>query len=245
MTTIAIPVFRRCVTRVAACLVLVLEMGDFRRELCLIASSMTVPAGRPVFHFFLGTVHPAISVKLPLIVAVHAHHPLFVVDIRTTAILTDEFRVNPAAVAEGAGLSFISFHKPMTLDETNAYPADRGRLHVAVATGGMTDPAGLLEDLFIEDFRFCLGKSFNYTVPLANRRIVERFLICGNNLPVAFLAHLKIGGRPLFHIPMSQILILLGIVTLVTIGAPLLKMLVLCDQFLVNQETLVIFFRLN
>jgi hypothetical protein len=44
---------------------------------------------------------------------------------------------------------------------------------------------------------------------------------------------------------MGQILILLRIVTLVTVGASLLEMLVLCNQFLVYQKTLVIFFRLN
>jgi hypothetical protein len=69
-------------------------------------------------------VHLAVSVKLSLIVTVHAHHAFFIMDVYTTAILTDEFGVNPAAVAEGAGLPFISFHKPMTLDETNTYPAD-------------------------------------------------------------------------------------------------------------------------
>jgi hypothetical protein len=109
----------------------------------------------------------------------------------------------------------------------------------------MTDPAGLLKDFFIKDFRFRLGESFNYTVPLADRRIVKRFLVCGDNLPVTFLADLKITGRPFLHIPMGQILILLRIVTLVTVGASLLEMLVLCNQFLVNQKAFVIFFRLN
>jgi hypothetical protein len=44
---------------------------------------------------------------------------------------------------------------------------------------------------------------------------------------------------------MGQIFILLCIITLVAIGASLLEMLVLRNQFLVYQETLVIFFRLN
>ena len=116
---------------------------------------------------------------------------------------------------------------------------------MAVAAGGMAGPAGLLNDFFIKDFRFRLRESFNYTVPLADRRIVKRFLVCGDNLPVTFLADLKITGRPFFHIPMGQIFILLRIVTLVTVSASLLEMLVLCNQFLVYQKTLVIFFRLN
>jgi hypothetical protein len=44
---------------------------------------------------------------------------------------------------------------------------------------------------------------------------------------------------------MGQILILLCIVTFVTIGTAFLEMFVLCDQFLVYQKTLVVFFRLN
>jgi hypothetical protein len=44
---------------------------------------------------------------------------------------------------------------------------------------------------------------------------------------------------------MGQIFILLCIVTLVTIGASLLEMFVLCNQFLVYQKAFVIFFRLN
>jgi hypothetical protein len=76
-------------------------------------------------------------------------------DIRTAAIFTGKFRVDPAAVTEGTCLSFIFLHKTVPLDETYTDPADLRGLHMTITAGSVTNPAGLFKNIFVKDLGFC------------------------------------------------------------------------------------------
>jgi hypothetical protein len=90
--------------------------------------------------------------------AVHADHALLVMDIRTSAIFSSEFRIDPSSMAKGACLSLVPLHEPVAFDQTKVNSADHRTLDVAVPTGRMAAPAGFLKDLLVENLQFVLGE---------------------------------------------------------------------------------------
>jgi len=88
--------------------------------------------------------------KFILLVAIQAGHPLLIMDISRAAILSGEFRINPASMAYGTGFSVVPGNELVVLDKPGADTADFGGFHMAISARGMTAPARLLENLFIE-----------------------------------------------------------------------------------------------
>ena len=88
--------------------------------------------------------------KFSLLVAIEAGHPLLIMNIGCTTVLSREFRVNPASVAYGTGLSVIPGDELVILDKTRTDSAHLRGFHVTIAARGVTAPAGLLKYLFVE-----------------------------------------------------------------------------------------------
>lgn len=108
-------------------------VGCFRNELLFIALLVAVDALRPVFHVLLGSIISPVAVHLRLLVAIHAGNALLVMGVRAAPVLACVFRVNPSAVAEGAGLALVPADEFVALDQPDADAGDRRSLDVAVA----------------------------------------------------------------------------------------------------------------
>ena len=155
MAIVALPVFRRSMAAIAGHFTLVAGMGRPGGQLGLLPQfRVAIRAGRPVFHVLLGQIGAAVAVHIGFLVAIHAQHPLLIVHIRLTAILSCIFGIDPAAMAEGAGFPLIFLDEFMPLDQAETDAADRRRLDVATTAGGMATPAGLLKNLFIKLLQF-------------------------------------------------------------------------------------------
>jgi len=201
---------------VAAHLALVGVVRQTGAERVRLDGLVTVRALGPVLHVLLGQVSRAVPVHLLLLVTVHAHHTLLVVNIRGAAVFTGIFRVYAAPVAEGAGLSLVLLDELMTLDKPEADARYRRGFHVTGSAGGVAAPAGLLEDLAVEGLHLLLGEPGKDPVPLAQGGVVEGLAIVRCGLLVAGCTHLQIVGGPLDHAGMGLFLGGPGLVTLVT-----------------------------
>jgi hypothetical protein len=89
------------------------------------------------------------------LMAVHAHHPILVVNVGVSSVFTGELGINPAAMTHGARFPLIFPHEFVAPDQADADPTDPWTFHMAVTAGGMTGPAGLLKHLFIKALLFC------------------------------------------------------------------------------------------
>ena len=128
-------------------------------------------------------------------VTIHAHHALLVMDVGIAAILAGKFRINPAAVTQGACFALIFFNKRVPLDEAKINAADNRTFYMAIAAGSVAVVAGLFKNLRIEGFQFCLGKSCLQAFPLAVGCKVERLIIGAGNRLMTLPAYFQIIGR--------------------------------------------------
>ena len=112
---------------------------------------MAIGASRPVDDLVLRFVGLSVPMEFRLLVAVQAEHFFLVMDIRHAAIFSRKLGVDPASVAEGAGLALVLLYEAMAFDKSDTDAADDGSLDMAVTTGGMAASARLLENLRIED----------------------------------------------------------------------------------------------
>jgi len=198
MAIVAVSILAAGVTTIATYFALVNVVGHLRQRFLRLDCCVAVFAGRPILNHLLGEILLTVAVEFPLLVAVQAHHPFLVVDIRRSAVFTRVFRINASSVTEGAGLALIPLDEFVSLDQAQADSRNGRRFHMAPATGGVTAPAGLLEDAFIEGLQFRFGKPCHDPLSLAYRCIMEGFFIVGGNLPVAAAAGFEFVRRP-FH----------------------------------------------
>jgi hypothetical protein len=105
--------------------------------------------------------------------------------------------------------------------------------------------ARLLEDLLVKDLRLFHGHPLDDPVSLADRRIVEGFLVIRGDFLVAFPAERQVVGRS-FHDPLVGGILLVGlVVALVALDAALFEMLVRLDELSIDEERQVECLRLD
>lgn len=161
--------------------------------------------------------------------AIDAHFPFLIMDIRLAPIFARVFRIDPAAMTEGAGLAFISLNKSVPLDEADADPANGRSLHMAVAAGCVATPAGLLEHHCIEQFQLISRKPLHDALALADRRIVKGLLIIISNRFMTHTAGLQTIRRSLNESLVGSLLIHYCCVTLMAELAALGKVWIFPD----------------
>ncbi len=245
MAAVAIPVFGGGVTAVTAQLLLMTAVGEARREFLFAAQLVAVEAPRPFLDLVLRLISFAVAVKLRFLVAVHAEHPLLVMDVGPTAVFPHKLRIDPPAVAEGTGLPFVFRDEPVPLDEADADAPDRRPLYVAIPAGGVAAPAGFFKDPFVENLCLRRRQPPPHAVPLAGTRVMEGLCVIPDDLIMAAAADIKIFGGPSDQARMGGGLFRTRFIALVAGGAAFLEMRVLPEQCPVDQKPPVIFFRLN
>jgi hypothetical protein len=187
----------------------------------------------------------SVAVEFGFRMAVHAHHALLVVNVGGTAVLAGELGVNPAAVAEGAGLAFVLFHEFVTVDEAEVHAGYDRAFYMAVAAGGMTAPAGLVEDFCVIGLLLTFGKTSRDAVLEAGGRIMQGKFIGLGGFAVTGPAQFGIIGGPLIQARMGEGLVRALGISLMAYGAPLRQMGIGLKEFFIHYETLIELIRPN
>ena len=94
-------------------------------------------------------------------------------------------------------------------------------------------------------FASSCGHPLDHPVALADRRVVERFLVGGRDFLVALPAEGQIVGGPFHHPLMGRILVFFCFIALVALDATLLEVLVRLDELAVDEKTQVVGLRLD
>jgi len=102
---------------------------------------MAFQAGRLVLHVSTAIVGDAVAMHLFRGVAVQAAHAVAIVHIGAPAIVAGKFRIDPASVAEGAGLGFVFAHEFMPVHEAGIDAGHDRALDVTVAAGSVATSA--------------------------------------------------------------------------------------------------------
>lgn len=141
MALLTVAILRSGMAAVAGHLALMRLVRHLRRGGLLAIRLVAIAAGRTVFYMIFGCISLAVAVKFLLLVAVHAKHPLLIMDIRGTAVFARIFRINPSTMAGRTGFTFIFFDKLMFGQQSGADAADRRGLDVTITAGCMATSA--------------------------------------------------------------------------------------------------------
>jgi hypothetical protein len=184
-----------------------------------------------------GIVGLAVAVRLGFPVTVKTPHALLIVHVRRSTELPGKFRVDPAAMAEGARLSLVLLDERVTLEQAKINTADCGTLYVTITARRVTASAGLLEHLCVKCFLLGLGKAARYAMAQTGRRVVNGGLVVSCFLFVTGGADIDAVGRPLHETLMGFFSGLALVVALVARPAALGEVRVFLDGCLVYEKT--------
>ncbi|HPC33045.1 MAG TPA: hypothetical protein P5172_07950 [Syntrophales bacterium] len=245
VTVTAVSVFTPGVTPITGDFTLVVPVGKPGGELGLPACFMTILTRRSCFYIVFGKITGTVTVHFLFAVAIDTHLSLLVMDIRTPPVFPRVFGINPAAVAEGAGLAFIFPDELVSFDESDPDAAYRRGLDMTTAAGGVAAPAGLLEHLVVEAFQFFRAKPLHDAVALPVGSIMKRFRVFIGYFSMAACTECDVVRRPLDK-PLMGLLSGRGhIVALMAGRTTHGKMYILTDQSLVDQVSQIHLLRLN
>ncbi len=120
MATVALAILTGRMTGLTACIIFVYRMSKVKTFI-LMAGLAFWTVLDVIFRF----IHIAVTMHFLLLVAIHTHHALLVMDIRRSTVFPGEFRINAPAVTGSTGLSFVLLHKFMALEQAAGNAADR------------------------------------------------------------------------------------------------------------------------
>jgi hypothetical protein len=238
MTTVALTVLTGGMTTLATDFIL---MDGVSNLIALIL--MAGLAFRTVFDFIFRFIQCAVTVHFLFFVAIITHHALLIMDVGCSSVFSGKFRIDTASVTGSAGFAFIFLDKFVTLQKAGGNAADRRRFNMTASAGGVARTAGFFKHFIIEGFQFCGGESVFDTFSLSEARVMKRLGVILTCLDVAYAAVIKLIGWSGNASFVSGFFGFALLIALMTGDAVHRKMKLIADHFLVDQITLVIFFR--
>jgi len=207
-------------------------------------SFVATGAGRATRNLVPRIVAFTVAVHLDQPMTVHTILPCLIMDVRRSAGLTGELRIDPPAVTGSAGLGFGATDELMAGDQAGAHPANNRTPHMTVAAGGMAVVARFREYLFCKNLFLRRGKTGTDPHFKTVGRVVQRCLVILGDGAMALAAELDIVGWPAIESLVSRLLIRGGIVAAVALHASERQMN-FCQLCFVNQIAFVGLVRLH